>query len=57
GKTALMFAAMFNQRDIFNQLLDAGANTRATDDEGKTALDLARAMGATDIVALLQPNG
>ena len=48
-----MFAAMFNQRPIIDQLIAAGADANAIDDEGQTALDLARAMGATDAVARL----
>ena len=54
GKPPLMYAAMFNRTDMLERLLRAGADPQATDDEGKTALDLARAMGAQDAIALLE---
>ena len=54
GKTALMFAAMFNQLAVVDCLLAHGADIEARTDDGKTALMLADAMGAADTRERLQ---
>lgn len=45
GSTALHFAAMFNQEEIVELLLEAGANAGAKDVEGLTAADHAKKRG------------
>ena len=57
GKTALMYAAMFNRLDIVELLLARGADPAARSAEGMTAAQLARAMGATDAAARLAAGG
>ncbi|GAA0845598.1 ankyrin repeat domain-containing protein [Marinobacter szutsaonensis] len=47
-RTPLMSAAMTNEVEILKLLLEAGADPRAADSDGASALDLARAYGATD---------
>ncbi len=43
GKTALMYACQYGQDTaIIKQLIDAGANTRIQDENGKTAFDYAK---------------
>ena len=53
GKTALMFAAMFNRSEILRLLIERGADPAARDVDGLSALDVARRMGANDTAALL----
>jgi ankyrin repeat protein len=53
GRTALMMAAMFNRRHC--RLPDQqGADPKARDANGITALEAARTMGAVDTVAQLE---
>lgn len=54
GRTALMMAAMFNRVDMVDYLLGQGANPKATDAQGATALAAAQTMGAVDTAAQLQ---
>lgn len=54
GKTALMFAAMFNRVAIVELLVRRGARIDAKDVRGMTPLDYARSMGAADAAAVLQ---
>lgn len=54
GRTALMMAAMFNRTEIVDYLIGQGANPRATDANGVSALDAAKTMGAVDTTAQLQ---
>lgn len=54
GRTALMMAAMFNRTEIVDYLLSVGANPKATDAQGVTALVAAQTMGAVDSTAQLQ---
>lgn len=56
GKLPLMYAAMFDQTEILQRLLNAGANPHTPDAEGNTALKLAQAMGADKAVALLNAD-
>ena len=53
GRTALMLAAMFNRVEMVNYLLGQGANPKATDAQGATALAAALTMGAADTTAQL----
>jgi len=50
----LRWAASRNMREMVAVLLDAGARRALTDGQGQTALDLARAAGHDEIVALLE---
>ena len=54
GRTALMMAAMFNRTAIIDYLISKGADPKAKDANGITALDAAKTMGATDAVAQLE---
>ena len=54
GRTALMMAAMFNRGEIVDYLISQGADPRAKDANGVTALDAARTMGAVDTAAQLE---
>lgn len=54
GRTALMMAAMFNRTEMVDYLVSQGANPKATDAQGVTALAAAQTMGAVDTAAQLQ---
>jgi ankyrin repeat protein len=54
GRTALMMAAMFNRVEVVDYLIGKGADPRAKDANGITALDAAKTMGAVDTVAQLE---
>ena len=54
GRTALMMAAMFNRGEIIDYLISKGADPKAKDANGITALDAARTMGAAETVAQLE---
>ena len=49
-QTPLMCAAMFNRTNMIVRLLEAGADPLLQDAEGNTALSLARAMDAQDVI-------
>lgn len=51
--TALMVAAAQGHADTVRALLEAGAKSGLVDDDGHNALDLARAAGHTEVIALL----
>lgn len=53
AKTPLMYAALFNRGDILKCLLERGADPAHRDADGKSALDLALAMGSEEAEALL----
>lgn len=53
GKTALMYAAMFDRVEIVKELLERRADPARRDASGASARDLATAMGATRAAALL----
>uniref|UniRef100_UPI002587F421 ankyrin repeat domain-containing protein n=1 Tax=uncultured Massilia sp. TaxID=169973 RepID=UPI002587F421 len=53
GKTALMFAAMFNREDIARLLLARGADPALRDADGVSPLAAAMRMAAADTAALL----
>jgi len=57
GKTALMMAAMFNHVQMVELLVARGADPKARDAAGNTALSVARAMGAQDTPAVLERLG
>ncbi|MBR7964507.1 ankyrin repeat domain-containing protein [Burkholderia vietnamiensis] len=54
GWTALMFAAHRGHVDMIATLLKAGANWKGKNQHQQSALDLARAVGCTEGVALLE---
>ena len=56
GKTPLMLAAARNKLHIFKLLLDAGADPLLCDADGKTALFIAKAAGACEIVSMLETS-
>jgi serine/threonine protein kinase/ankyrin repeat protein len=53
GRTPLMYAARYNRFPAARQLLISGANIKAKDKDGKTALDLAKQFGNQEIIRLL----
>lgn len=53
--TALMYAARRGATDIVNVLLAAGAAPSPENDQGLTALDLARSENRTDVMKILDP--
>ena len=50
----MMMAAMFNRTEMVDYLISQGANPKATDAQGVTALAAAQTMGAVDTAAQLQ---
>jgi ankyrin repeat protein len=54
GKTALMFAAMFDKVEIIDILLENGADAFLQTSDGLIALTLAQAMGADAARAKLE---
>jgi hypothetical protein len=55
-RTALMAAAAFNKPDVVRMLLARSADASVTDEDGNTALAVARDRGNDEIVALLETN-
>ena len=53
GTPALIWAVAAGEVEIVRLLLDHGADAAAADDDGTTAVGLARAIGRTDLLALL----
>ncbi|MNL67848.1 Ankyrin repeats (3 copies) [compost metagenome] len=49
-----MMAAMFNRVEVVDYLVSKGADPKAKDANGITALEAARTMGASDSVAQLE---
>ena len=57
GNTALHFAAWKGYLAIATRLLEGGADLTLRDKNGRTALDVARSYGKSEVVALLsQPR-
>ncbi|MDR1906872.1 MAG: ankyrin repeat domain-containing protein [Puniceicoccales bacterium] len=54
GRTPLMWAAAMGHEDVVCAVLGKGPNRNICDDEGKTALDIARNNNQSRIIALLQ---
>lgn len=52
--TPLMLAAIGNHSAVIDALLEVGADTRITNDEGKTAQDIARAYQSENALRILQ---
>jgi ankyrin repeat protein len=48
-----MYAVLSGKAEMIKLLVEAGADPKVTDDEGKTAVDYAQDKGYTQIVALL----
>jgi uncharacterized protein len=57
GHTALMSAAAAGHADVIRLLVEAGADVRAVDDEGASALSFARANGHAEAAAALRSAG
>ncbi len=55
GQTPLMLAAARSKPHICKLLLDAGADPLLTDPNGNSALFIAKAAGAREVVSLLEP--
>jgi ankyrin repeat protein len=53
GRTPLGMAAASNRVQMIEWLLDRGASPESRDASGMRPLDIARAMGAADAVAVL----
>lgn len=53
-QTALMWAVREGETDYARMLLDAGANPTLRDNDGDTALDIARGIKHADLIALLE---
>ena len=53
GRTALMYAAMFDRAEVVEALLRLGARADLTAADGSTALQCAKAMGAVRTAARL----
>lgn len=54
GKTPLMYAARYNRVDIIKLLIKKGANIKARDRKGNTAVKLAKLSNAKEAIALLE---
>ncbi len=54
GKTALMFAAMFNRTEIIDLLLSHGADVSLQSSDGMTAIKLAQKIEAQAAVERLR---
>ena len=54
GMTPLMYAARYNNVEILTLLVEKGANLKAKDEKGYTALKHAEISGAKDAVAFLE---
>jgi ankyrin repeat protein len=54
GKSPLMFAAIYHDKDVVKLLLDAGADTTLKDNWGKTAFDLASNKEKVDLIFAAQ---
>ena len=54
GQTPLMFAAFRNRPQLVKYLLSAGADPKATAEDGGTALSIARKHGFTEVAELLE---
>jgi len=54
GKTPLMYAARYNRVDIIKLLVKKGANVKARDRKGNTAMKFAKLSNATEAIALLK---
>ncbi|MDR0288701.1 MAG: ankyrin repeat domain-containing protein [Rickettsiales bacterium] len=57
GRTALHYAACFNDTNMAELLLDARADINTKDDQGRTALHYAACFNNTDMVELLLDAG
>ncbi|WP_109851707.1 ankyrin repeat domain-containing protein [Aquimarina sp. AU58] len=54
GMTPLMYAARYNRADIIKLLVKNGANIKAKNSKGYTAMKFAKQSNAKDAVALLE---
>ena len=57
GNTALIGAAMYGKKEVVQLLIEAGANREAQDNNGKTAIDVARDENKHEVVGLLEVRG
>jgi hypothetical protein len=56
GNTLLIWASLFGQTGIVSELLRRGANVNVVNNDGDTAITLARKQGYSDIVTLLRTH-
>lgn len=56
GRTTLMIAAFFNQKDVVRQLLEWGANQVARDSKKETAMDIAKRLGHEDVAKIMKAH-
>lgn len=54
GNTLLMWASLFGQTEVVGELLTRGANVNVVNNDGDTAITMARKQGYSDIVTLLR---
>lgn len=54
GNSLLMWASIFGQKEIVSNLLTRGADAKLVNNDGETAITLARKQGFSDIVTLLR---
>ncbi len=54
GNTLLMWASLFGQTEIVSELLTRGADVTVVNNDGDTAITLARKQGFSNIVTLLR---
>ncbi|MGA2093146.1 MAG: ankyrin repeat domain-containing protein [Sedimentisphaerales bacterium] len=57
GATALLWAARAGHTEVVNLLLEKGAEVNVKDNNGKTALGMAKLRSYADIVQLLEKAG
>jgi ankyrin repeat protein len=55
GFTQLMIAVVINREDIVRKLINLGADITIKNNDGDTAVELARKLGRTSICELLHP--
>lgn len=54
NSTALMEACLYNQKEVVKELLKNGADLSRKNKQNKTALDIAREKGHTNLIGVLE---